>query len=226
VGKAQTIRFASGSPDEAFSCVWRLVATNNDVFIGASKASMGIFKISLHKSGVWILAATSQSGATFENGNRRAKQWNRPLQHTQGITRGPSVIVPHTYLGSRPLQADEIKKKVLWYSGPPSGEVVEFTMYFVEPGIVTQWNSEQTVLAELSLARGNRLVLLASARLAPADFMALVERTLRENVFRMKDPSKFESGSLLCVTQSRDALATPMVIDLPVPIGPDLPSGK
>jgi hypothetical protein len=151
MAKAQTIRFASGHPEEPFSEVWRLVVTNEDIFIGASKASMGIFKISLHRSGVWVLAATKQSGATFENGNRRAKQWNRPLEHTQGVTRGPSIIVPHTSLGSRPLLAEESKKEVVWYAGPAVGEVVEFSLYFVEPSAMIRWNPDETVLAELSL---------------------------------------------------------------------------
>jgi hypothetical protein len=51
--------------------------------------------------------------------------------------------------------------------------------------------------------------------------MGVVEIILRENVFRMKHPSKFTGGSLLWVTESRDALAIPMIIDLPVPIGPE-----
>lgn len=89
--KPESVRFASGCVDKPYSGVWRLVVKNDDVFLGASKESMGIFKVSLHQSGVWVLAATQQSGATFQGGNRRAKRWERPLPHKVGVTRGPSV---------------------------------------------------------------------------------------------------------------------------------------
>lgn len=69
--RSQPIRFGSGSPEAAFSGVWRLIVSKDDVYIGASRASMAVFKISLHKSGVWVLAATQQSGATFEAGGGR-----------------------------------------------------------------------------------------------------------------------------------------------------------
>jgi hypothetical protein len=34
----------------------------------------------------------------------------------------------------------------------------------------------------------------------------------------MKDPSEFKCGSFLWITESHDALATLMIIDMPVPI--------
>ena len=213
-----TIRFAAGKPDESFSGLWRLVVSKNDVFIGASGQSMGIFKISLHESGVWVLAATEQSGATFENGNRRAKRWNRPLEHTQGVTRGPSILVPHTSLGSRRLTTREKRKKAVWYAGPAARECVEFTIYFVEPETATRWNADETVIGELGLASGGRVVLLASVRPSASDFLATCEKILSENVFGMSNPDGFKEGSLLWVTESRDQLAVPLIVDLPVPI--------
>jgi hypothetical protein len=218
--KPQTVRFASGTPEAPFSGVWRMVVNKHDVYIGASKAAMSVFKISLHKSGVWILAATQQSGATFDGGNRRAKRWNRPLEHVRGVTRGPSILVPHTSLGSRPLSPNEVNQEVVWYESPATRETVEFSMYLVKPGAPTKWNASETVLAECPLADDGFVVLLASRRQSPDDFNATVEKILRENVFRMSDPSGFTGGSLLWITESRDALRIPMIIDLPVPIGP------
>ena len=72
MAKNHTIRFASGSPEAAFSIVWRMVARKNDVYLGASKLGMASIKFSLHESGVWVLAATSESqGVLSEDGNRR-----------------------------------------------------------------------------------------------------------------------------------------------------------
>lgn len=182
---------------------------------------MGAFKLSLHKSGVWTFAATAQSGIVFADGNRRAKRWNRPLEHSPGVTRGPSIIVPRTSLGSRPLTADETRKAVKWSPAPRIGEVIEFSLYLVASGASTRWPRHEVVVGELDLARGNRVVLLSAPRRPPPGLLDTVEKLLRDNVFRMKDPSRFAGGPLLWVSQSEDALHVPMIFDLPVPIGPE-----
>lgn len=218
MSKTKTVRFASGSPDVPFSGVWRLIVNQDDVYIGASKSTMSIFKLSLHKSGVWVLAATQQSQATFENGNRRAKRWNRPLEHVHGVTRGPSIFVPHTSLGSRSLAPDEDYRKVSWYNSPEVGETVEFSLYFVKPSILIKWNAGETVLAECSLSDGGHIILLASKSRSPKDFQATFEKILRENIFTISDPSGLMGGSFLWITESRDVLKIPIIVDLPVPI--------
>jgi hypothetical protein len=43
MAKPQTVRFASGTPEAPFSGVWRMIANKNDVYIGASKATMSVF---------------------------------------------------------------------------------------------------------------------------------------------------------------------------------------
>ena len=67
------------------------------------------------------------------------------------------------------------------------------------------------------------MILLASARRSPADFLATVEGILRDNVFRLDDPANFSSGFLLWVTESTDELHVPLIVDLPVPIEPNRP---
>jgi hypothetical protein len=221
MSKAKTIRFASGSPNAPFSGVWRLVVNKNDVYLGSSKSAMSIFKFSLHESGVWVMAATQQSQATFENGNRRAKSWSRPLEHSLGVTRGPSIFVPHTSLGSRPLEPNEGNKNIYWYKSPQAGETVEFSLYFVKPNTPTKWNANETVVGELPLANGSHVVLLASKeKESSKDFQATCERLLRENRFQMSNPSDFLGGSFLWITQSRDNREIPIIVDLPVAIDP------
>ena len=111
MAKSRTYRFGAGDDSHPYSGVWRLVVTDTDVYLGASKTSMGTVKVSLHQSGVWVFAATQQSGATFQNGNRRAKQWAAPAEHSPGVRRGPSVLVPHTFLGARAIAPDEGGRK-------------------------------------------------------------------------------------------------------------------
>jgi len=213
--KPESVRFASGCADRPYSGVWRLVVKNDDVFLGASKESMGIFKVSLHQSGVWVLAATQQSGATFQSGNRRAKRWERPLPHKVGVTRGPSVIVPNTSLGARTLPPNE-KKEILWYPPPPVNGYVEFSLYFVEKGAHTKWTEGETLLAEFELKNGGKVVLLASAKSMPTGFHETVEKLLRENILRMDDPTGFKYGSFLWIAESKDHLAVPLLVDIPV----------
>jgi hypothetical protein len=220
MSKAKTLRVASGCTTAPYSGIWRIVANRGEVYLGASKAAMGIFKISLHSSGVWVLAATKQSGASFDGGNRRAKQWNRPLEHVRGVTRGPSILVPYTSLGSRKLLSGDADKKVHWYRAPSVGETVEFSLYFVRQDIAPSWSVDEAVVGNLSLPYGHQLVVLASSRPASKSFLDTAEKLLRENVFRMDDVSAFRGGSFLWVTQSQDHLKIPLVVDLPVPIQP------
>jgi hypothetical protein len=221
--QASRIRFAAGQPTAPFSGVWRLIVNKDHVYLGPSKEAMRVFKISLHKSGVWVLAATQQSGGSFQDGNRRAKQWRSPAPHVAGVTRGPSIFVPHTSLGSRPLSPNEDAEKVVWFPAPENGQLVEFGLYFVDDGVATLWNAEESVLAELRLASGRRIIVIASVRMSPASFLATVEGMLNKTIVRMKDPSGYLGGSYLWVTQSRDALTIPIIVDLPVNIGPENP---
>ena len=91
-------------------------------------------------------------------------------------------------------------------------------MYFVDEGAITRWRSGETVLAECPLANGGNLTLLASVRPSTAEFTATVESLLKNNVVGMSDPSSLINGSLLWVLESRDELAVPIIVDLPVPI--------
>lgn len=138
--KPQTVRFASGASTAPYSGVWRVVADRSDVYIGTHKQAMGLMKLSLHSSGVWVFAATKQSGAHFADGNRRGKQWTRPLEHAHGITRGPSILIPYTSLGARKVMPAEVGKKLHWYRAPQPGETVEFSLYLGSTPILwTVW---------------------------------------------------------------------------------------
>jgi len=217
MARNKTIRFAVGQPNEAFSGMWRLIISKNEVYIGASGNSMSSFKISLHNSGIWVLAATKQSGGTFENENRRAKQWKCPVEHVKGVTRGPSILVPRTTLGSRTLSEKEKHKKAIWYAAPKDGELVEFSVYFVEPDINANWN-DKTIISEGAMKNGTNVVLLGSTVPSPPDFLATCEKLLRENVFRTKNPDGIIEGSFLWITESPGQLSIPLFVDLPVPI--------
>ena len=93
------IRFAVGSPEEAYSAVWILFTQGNDVYL--SSRLMGRYlKISLHAKDVWRFAWTKESEILMEGTNDRViHRWRRPPQFRPGWTRGISVIVPWTPIG-------------------------------------------------------------------------------------------------------------------------------
>jgi hypothetical protein len=91
-----TIRFAVGSPDEYRSAIWRLWVQGNDVYL-AARVLTGFIKISLHRSGIWRLAWTDQSGIRTQGSSDRVEaRWQRPQEFRQGWTQGPAVIVPNS----------------------------------------------------------------------------------------------------------------------------------
>jgi len=221
MAKSTTFRFASGSPERAFSGVWRMIVSGSDVYLGVGGKAMGLFKVSLHQSGVWILAGTQHSGVTFNHSNRRAKRWQRPLEHSLGVTRGPTVVVPNTSIGSRPVLPGDVKKAVTWFPAPEVGELVEFNIYFVKPGAPTAWDQRETLLFTHHLKSGEQLLLFATSRPLAPEFAGAVEGLLRDTIVRMKDPNDHAGGSLLWFTESRGPPQIPLLIDLPFRVLPE-----
>jgi hypothetical protein len=215
------IRFAAGSAESPYSGIWRLFSNGDDVYLGASKASLKAFKFSLHRSGVWVLAGIDGAGVSFENGNRRARRWSRPPLTGSGITLGLSVIVPRTSLGSRKSLSGEGDNHTVWYPAPAAGRCVDFTTYFVEAGRTVSWNVGDTVLGEFSLKSGSRVVLIARTRVMSAAFATRIEDLIRNNVVRSKDPGNDVRGCHLLISESADSLKTPLVVDFPVAFGQD-----
>jgi hypothetical protein len=220
MSKSKTFRFAAGSSSAPFSCVWRLVVSKNEVYLGSSKSAMSVFKLSLHSSGVWVLSGTQQSGAVFENGNRRAKTWRRPLEHVDGITRGPSILVPHTSLGARQLESEEDAARITWYPAPFYSSLVDFSLYFVRRATTTSWTAGELTLAECPLADGGRVILLASTSRMTAGFRSACEKVLSESVFGVNDLTTVlrRESSLLWYAGSRDSFRIPMIVDMPLPM--------
>jgi len=219
---ASTLRFGAGTAEAPMSGVWHLAIHRADVYLGASASSMGFMKFSLHASGVWVLAATQQSKATFEGGNRRAKRWTRPAEHSPGWTRGPGIVVPHIAWPKRPLVTSS--KKIVWVPGPLPGHLLEFSLYFAAPDAPTPvWLSGQTMVGERDLKGGGRVVALSSYRQMSAVFESNVEWMVATTVIGA-DPEKLIEGSFLWVTESRDRLKVPLVVDLPANVAVQNPN--
>ena len=88
------LRFAAGSPKRPNSGVWRLWTRGSDTYL-AVRIAAHVFKLSMHKSGQWISAFTSQSGVVDPaTASRRHRTWTRPPEFTPGWVQGPAVVIP------------------------------------------------------------------------------------------------------------------------------------
>ena len=216
--KHHGIRVAVGEPNAPFSGVWRFIVRNDDVYIGSSKASMGTVKVSLHASGVWVLSATQRSGLAFEDGNRRARKWTRPPPDASGLTRGPSILIPHTSVGASRRSLIEDSKNVTWLRAPVYGQAVEITVFFVEPGSSMAWPHSPVVIAERLLKSGRKILLTACTRPLPNNVAREVEDYLQKATLLTPGPREGVAAQLLWCRESGDALRTPFIFDLPVPV--------
>jgi len=201
-----------------------MVVRKNDIYIGASKSSMQTVKISLHESGDWVVAATTQSGVRFRDSNRRAKQWSRPKEHASGVTRGPSILIPIANAFPRRITKRQLAKPIEWYPPPSSDEMVDFAIYFVKQGIEARFGSNHTIVWEGSLANGETVMLLASTLSLARDFRTYFGQLLRGHEFPISDPDALEDDSFVYFTQSYITnFEVPVICDLPVPYPAVLP---
>jgi hypothetical protein len=218
--RQKTLRFAAGSPEAPSSSVWHVSVNKDDVYIGSSKDAMSLCKVSLHKSGVWTLAFTQQSGIVFD-GNRRSKRWERPPEHAAGITRGPSIVAVGTSVARRlPLIPEYRRDDIMWFHSPQPGEFTEFSFYFVAPHGVEDWRDGEKSFAERTLANGSRLLLFCNVRDGSL-MQESVDSLIRKNVFDSNRPEDSD-GSLIIYSERADAesgtLTIPMFFELPLAI--------
>jgi hypothetical protein len=124
-----TLRFAAGSPERRFSSVWRLWVHGSDVYLGA-RILLRMFKFSMHQSGQWISAFTSESGAMLDTGSRRHKTWLRPAEFTPGWTQGPSVLVPWIEWHGQFQLKENPPASTVWVPGPEQQRKLVFNVLF------------------------------------------------------------------------------------------------
>jgi hypothetical protein len=126
-----TLRFAAGSPERPNSATWRLWSHRSDTYL-AARTLAHLFKFSMHESGKWIWASTSQSGIVDkETGLRHRRTWTRPPEFTPGWVQGPAVVIPWVkWRGQfqpigKPPPADTV-----WVPGPARKRKLVFNILF------------------------------------------------------------------------------------------------
>jgi hypothetical protein len=136
-----TVRFAVGEPDGPRGCVWRVWSNKNDVYISAW-ALTNVQKISLHQSGHWRNAFTSEFAAKdtplLSPGQDRATdKWYRPDDFVPGLTKAFEIVVPasEVTVPTRPEANVFGAKEIAWVQPPPEGYATHFTVLFTSPEV-------------------------------------------------------------------------------------------
>jgi len=213
-----TLRVGLGSPTVPFSSVWRFWANQSDVYI-ATRSLAGIFKMSLHASGVWVVAFTKQSGAIFES-NRRGKAWRRPPEFAPGWTMGLSICIPRLDDSRLANERQFDNKPIRWLPSPAVGNARWLTVVFsrhrdADPREALPDLAED--VGSLELADGGRVwVLSAERRLTDEEKKPVLD--VRDPLkVGAQDPKQINFSSVLWITTSPSG--PPMIVE--IVLGPE-----
>ncbi|OGH35830.1 MAG: hypothetical protein A3B38_02840 [Candidatus Levybacteria bacterium RIFCSPLOWO2_01_FULL_36_13] len=135
--KQEEIRFAVGEIGNQLSPVLKIWNKKNDVYL-SGKFTGGAFKISLHETGKWIVAASAESKIELKPGSRRMKTWGRPAEFKKGWTWGPHIAVPRMSAVDNLLIDEKQAKQIEWISAPAKGVIVTIAVVFAAPDLSTK----------------------------------------------------------------------------------------
>ena len=144
------IKFAIGGQDNIQSWIWRMWVARDDVYLGAKNA-FKVFKVSLHESGIWRIAFTSDLNREDNQSDRAIVKWNKPGEFTLGWT--PSIgILISSIDAKRPFKKiPVIDPAIEWFPPPEKNNKLVFKVLFSKPGF-----SEEDL--KKVIIRGDQLV--------------------------------------------------------------------
>ena len=161
------IRFAVGEEDWAFVRPWRIWTHGSDTYIAVRQMG-GLVKMSLHDSGVWVLAWTRESAVTpgETGGNRRMMRWDRPEEFRPGWTRGPVIAIPRVDdKHDLPVPIDSVFEGVTWLPTPAIGNMVTVSILFARNRMLHPNEFDRgTVVGSLPLRDGGMVWMMAVER--------------------------------------------------------------
>jgi hypothetical protein len=143
-GKHQVVRVAVGFPDGPRSSVWRIWAPppasgKSDVYV-AVRSLAGVFKASLHESGVYRSAFTSAfetelgGESHLPKGTRLIDRWPRPSHPGHGTTLAFQILIPTTDLRPMTLLPEDFDQ-IQWIPTPKDNEIIEIAIVLTAPGV-------------------------------------------------------------------------------------------
>jgi hypothetical protein len=115
------------------SSIWRIWTNKNDVYVAVRNVA-GEQKFSLHKSGRWRYAYTSQAAQKrlTEEQDRVLDKWDRPAANDGGLVAALAIEVRAEDVAD--VDPDDTKPgDVFWIPTPPAGHYVSIRISIVTP---------------------------------------------------------------------------------------------
>lgn len=222
MAKTHTLRIGIGTPEAPFVSSWRIWTQKSETYL-ACRQMAGVQKVSLHSSGIWTAAFTTQSGVEIPKvGNRRSHRWERPAEFASGWVQGPVIDVSrvdtrHDLPG--PPHSDG--KPITWLPAPQIRHKLQIAVLFsTEPGAKPDPKWYAATIGSLPLSNGETVWVMASE--------LPMNQNDRRQSFRVRDvevgPGKVRVGariepgkvsaSVTWITTSPDG--PPMLVQVPL----------
>ena len=133
-----TLRFAVGTPDNILSWVWRMWTNGDDVYLGARNA-LQVFKVSLHKSGIWRIAFVDDLERADKESDRVIVKWQRPKESSSKWTPSIGVLVSPIE-AKQPFNKKKIEdSRIKWIDKPSiSNKRFIFKVVLSDPGVTEE----------------------------------------------------------------------------------------
>lgn len=215
-----TVRFAAGSPERPHSAVWRLWVHGSDAYLGA-RMVLGTIKLSMHQSGQWISAFTSQSGAVIdETGSRRTHTWQRPAEFTPGWTMGPAVAVPWVTWRDELRSREPLPSDTEWVAGPKRNKKLLFSVLISSPAVTTDATSvsrpgDRLLDRSLPMSNGEAIWLqVRQAEMTPEENNVLTSMERQFRGFRVTGSLDSVGAWGLWITTSPEGI--PLLVQIPL----------
>lgn len=194
------VRFGVRGLHSKVSASWRLWAVGDDVYVAARRIA-GIFKLSLHASGIRRVAFTAESGMKNpESEERLIRKWPSPIEFSAGWKVGAAVVVPYVSI-ERPLKGYTTNDDdVIWIAAPEAGQQAVVFILFGPPGVdaIGTLTPDHTILASHQLPRGEILWLAARYGPLPAAESQILEDQLGVRL-EAEDPSGVFGANIIRV---------------------------
>lgn len=215
-----SIRFAVGRPDNPRSAAWKLWVHGSDAYLTARTVG-GLLKLSMHASGEWISAFTSESGVYLDKtGSRRHSTWHRPAEFAPGWTHGPVVDVPWVSWRDDLRPKESFPSDVVWFPEPKRNKKVMFNVLFAAGGndddaaAVSQPGDR--ILASLSMSNGETVWLQArQAVMTPDENRGLASAEREFRGFEVGGSLKDVHAWGLWITTAAE-IAIPLLVQFPL----------
>ncbi len=214
---------AIGTPEVPSSHVWRFWMHKDEFYFGA-KSMLGVFKTSLHKSGIWRIAFVKELERKEDFSNDRViQEWHRPDADEFGLTPSVAILISSIH-STRPFDKKKIDdSRIEWFSTPTLDRKLNLKVVFSNPGI-SEENFKKLLplnvkpVCHFDKTNGERIwLILIESDLTEVEKQKILDVMLKTRIHFVPgaDTSSVDSRALLLVSEIVPTSETqPTILDI------------